>query len=120
MLGKIKTEVEGKLADFSYDLRPLLGEAFERVSRPIDLPLGEAHGCASLKVLGVEAGPTVLADGFEKDLAMVIAPSVTIPCAEPDKAQALPPLANVATLQPGPFSVSVPIAARFAQYWPRR
>jgi hypothetical protein len=55
----------------------------------------------------------VLADGFEKDLALVIAPSVTIPCAEPEQAQSLPPLANVATLQPGPFSVSVPIAARY-------
>jgi hypothetical protein len=113
VLGKIKQEVQGKLSDFSYDLRPILGEAFERVAKPIDLPLGEAKGCASLKVLGVEAGPTVLADGFEKDLALVIAPSVTIPCAEPEQAQSLPPLANVATLQPGPFSVSVPIAARY-------
>jgi hypothetical protein len=113
VLGKIKDVVQGKLADFSYDLKPILGEAFQRVAKPIDLPLGDAKGCASLKVLSVEAGPTVLADGFEKDLAMVIAPSVTIPCAEPDRAQALPPLANVATLQPGPFSVSVPIAARY-------
>ena len=47
--------------------------AHERVARPIDLPLGDAHGCAMLKVRGVEAGPTVLADGFEKDLALVIA-----------------------------------------------
>jgi hypothetical protein len=113
VLGKVKKEVEGKLADFSYDLRPLLGEAFQRVAKPIDLPLGEAKGCAMLKVLGVEAGPTVLADGLEKDLAMVVAPSVTIPCASDGAAQALPPLANVATIQPGPFSVSIPIAARY-------
>ena len=113
VLGKVKQEVEGKLADFSYDLKPLLGEAFQRVARPIDLPLGDAKGCATLKVLGVEAGPTVLADGLEKDLALVIAPSITIPCADPGAAQELPPLANVATLQPGPFSVSVPIAARY-------
>jgi Domain of unknown function (DUF4403) len=113
VLGKVKKEVEGKLVDFQYDLRPLLGEAFQRIAKPIDLPLGDAKGCATLKILGVEAGPTVLADGFEKDLAMVIAPSVTIPCAEPDAVQSLPPLANVAMIQPGPFSVSIPIAARY-------
>jgi hypothetical protein len=113
VLGKVKKEVEGKLVDFSYDLRPLLGEAFQRVAKPIDLPLGEAKGCAHLKVLSIEAGPTVLADGFEKDLAMVIAPSVTIPCAVDGAPQPLPPLANVATIQPGPFNVSIPIAARY-------
>lgn len=113
VLDKVKKEVEGKLVAFAYDLRPLLGEAMKRVAKPIDLPLGDAKGCASLKILGVEAGPTVLADGFEKDLAMVIAPSVTIPCAVDDAPQALPPLANVATIQPGPFTLSVPIAARY-------
>jgi hypothetical protein len=113
VLGKMKKEIEGKLHDFSYDLRPLLGEAFQRIAKPIDLPLGDAHGCASLKVLGVEAGPTVFADGFEKDLAMVIAPSVTIPCSADQTPAALPPLANVATIQPGPFTVSVPIAAKY-------
>jgi len=113
ILPKIQKQVEQKLADFAYDLRPLLGEAFQRVARPIDLPLGDAKGCAMLKVLGVEAGPTVLADGFEKDLALVIAPSVTIPCAESGEAQALPPLHNVASIQPGPFTVSIPIAARY-------
>ncbi|MEO7330764.1 MAG: DUF4403 family protein [Minicystis sp.] len=114
VLGKIRKEVGAKLDDFSYDLRPLLGEAYQRVAKPIDLPLGgEAHGCAVLKVLGVEAGPTVIADGMEKDLAMVIAPSVTIPCAEEEIPKALPPLANVATIQPGPFTVSIPIAAKY-------
>jgi hypothetical protein len=113
VLPKLEKEIEKKLHEFAYDLRPTLGEAFQRVSRPIDLPLGDAHGCANLKVLSVEAGPTVLADGFEKDLALVIAPSVTIPCAFEDKPQPLPPLANVATLQPGPFTVSIPIAARY-------
>lgn len=113
VLGKMKTEIEGKLAAFSFDLKPMITSAFERVARPIDLPLGEAHGCAMLKVLGVEAGPTVLADGFEKDIALVIAPSITIPCAESEATQTLPPLANVATLPSGPFTVSLPIAARY-------
>lgn len=112
VLGTIKKEMSNKLGDFSYDLRPVLGEALQRIAKPIDLPLGEAHGCASLRLLGVEAGPTVLADGLEKDLAAVIAPSVTIPCSAGPTA-ALPPLANVATIQPGPFSVSVPVAARY-------
>ena len=44
------------------------------MSKPIDLPIGDAHGCATLKVLGIEAGPTVVADGLEKDLALVVAP----------------------------------------------
>ncbi len=113
VLGKMKTEIEGKLTAFSFDLKPMIAAAHERVARPIDLPLGEAHGCAMLKVLGVEAGPTVLADGFEKDIALVIAPSITIPCAESEATTTLPPLANVATLPSGPFTVSLPIAARY-------
>lgn len=113
VLGKMKTEIEGKLNAFSFDLRPMIAAAHERVARPIDLPLGDAHGCAMLKVLGVEAGPTVLADGFEKDLALVIAPSITIPCAEAEATTTLPPLANVASLPSGPFTVSLPIAARY-------
>ncbi|MFT3765854.1 MAG: DUF4403 family protein [Minicystis sp.] len=113
VLPKLQKTVEQKLLEFAYDLRPLLGETFQRVAKPIDLPLGDAKGCAMLKVLGVEAGPTVIADGLEKDLAMVIAPSVSIPCAESGEAQTLPPLHNVATIQPGPFTVGVPIAARY-------
>jgi hypothetical protein len=113
VLKKMKTEIEGKLNAFSFDLKPMIAPAYERVSKPIDLPLGEAHGCAMLKVLGVEAGPTVLADGFEKDIALVIAPSITIPCAAGDAATGLPPLANVASLPSGPFTVSLPIAARY-------
>jgi hypothetical protein len=113
VLKKLKTEIEGKLTAFSFDLKPMIAPAYDRVSKPIDLPLGEAHGCAMLKVLGVEAGPTVLADGFEKDIALVIAPSITIPCAAAEAAPTIPPLANVASLPSGPFTVSLPIAARY-------
>jgi hypothetical protein len=115
VLAKVKVTVEGKLKDFSYDLYPTLAEAHMRLARPIDLPLGEANGCALLNVIGVEAGPTVLADGIEKDLAIVIAPSVTIPCSPPDLSSGLPRLANVATIQPGPFTVTVPIAAKYEE-----
>jgi hypothetical protein len=112
-LDKIREQIAGKLETFAYDLRPTVAEAHARVARPLDLPLGDAHGCAELRVLGLEAGPTVLADGVEKDLALIVAPAVTLPCAAPAEPAPLPPLANVATLQPGPFTVRVPIAARY-------
>ena len=115
VLDDIKHAIEGQLDAFSYDLRPLIGNAYARIAKPIDLPLGDARGCAELKVLGVEAGPTVLADGIEKDLALLVAPSVTLPCAAPEEPAPLPPLANVAALPSGPFSVSVPIAARYEE-----
>jgi hypothetical protein len=114
-LDKIKQTLEGTLKDFRYDLRPLIAETYARVARPIDLPLGDAKGCAQLSVLGVEAGPMVLADGIERDLALVIAPSITLPCAAPAAAVPLPPLANVASLPPGPFTVQVPVAARYEE-----
>jgi len=114
VLQKVKKEVQGKLDTFEYDLKPVLYSAYERVARPIEIPLGEASGCAALKVLGVEAGPTVLADGIEKDMAMVIAPSITIPCAA-DMGGDLPPLANVASIPSGPFSVVIPVAAKYEE-----
>jgi Domain of unknown function (DUF4403) len=113
---KIKSGIEDELRAFAYDLRPELSELYARVSKPIALPLGDASGCAMLDVVGVEAGPTVIADGLEKDLALVVAPSVLLPCPEAEEAPpALPPLANVATLESGPFTVTVPIAARYEE-----
>ena len=114
-LDKIKQTIEGTLRDFRYDLRPLLDETYRRVARPLELPLGGAKGCAQLAVLGVEAGPTVLADGIEKDLALVVAPSITLPCAVAATIPPLPPLANVAAVPSGPFTVQVPIAARYEE-----
>lgn len=112
ILPKIKSAIKSKLQDFSHDLLPTIAEAHDRIRRPMELPLGDATGCASLDVVGVEAGPTVLADGFEKDLALVVMPSVTIPCSPPDMSRGLPRLANVASLPTGPFTVVTPIAAR--------
>ena len=108
----IAAELTAKLKDFAYDVRPSLEQAYARISAPIPLPIGDAHGCASLRVLGIEAGPTVVADGLEKDLALVVAPEVTLPCAASEPPP-LPAFANVAQLQPGPFTVVVPIAARY-------
>jgi hypothetical protein len=115
-LDLLRDEISKKIKDFSYDLRPFVDQAYARVATPIDLPLGEAHGCAELRVTGVEAAPTVLADGIEKDLAIVVAPAITLPCAaQAAPGRALPPLANVASLPPGPFTVTVPIAARYEE-----
>ena len=108
----IAAELANTLRDFSYDVRPGLEEAYQRISRPIDLPIGDTHGCASLKVLGIEAGPTIVADGLEKELALVVAPEVTLPCTAASP-PALPPFANVSVVQPGPFTVTLPIAARY-------
>jgi Domain of unknown function (DUF4403) len=112
---RIAAPISARLKDFGYDLRPLLSEAYERVVRPIELPIGDAKGCASLRVLEVEAGPTVLADGIEKDIALVVAPSITLPCSDVagELHAALPPMSNVATVMPGPFTVTIPIAARY-------
>jgi hypothetical protein len=112
---KIEAPIAARLKDFAYDLKPLLGEAFSRVARPITVPVGDAVACAQLRVLDVEAGPTVLADGIEKDVALVVAPSITMPCPDTyeDAAPSLPPLSNVAAVTPGPFTVTIPVAARY-------
>jgi uncharacterized protein DUF4403 len=109
----ISAELSAKIKDFSYDLHPALDEAYARVAKPIVVPIGDANACVALKVLGVEAGPTVIADGIEKDLAIVVAPEVTLPCADEAPSPPLPPLSNVATLASGPFTVTIPVAARY-------
>lgn len=113
ILETVRRDLDARAQGFSYDLRPALTEAVARLGRPLELPLGDARGCASLRILGIEAGPTVLADGLEKDLALVILPQVTIPCAPQASSGELPPLANVASVPSGPFTVSIPIAARY-------
>lgn len=100
---------------FSWDLGPQLKDAYQKLSTPITLPAGGADGCALLKVTSIEAGPTVIAGGFEKDLAMVVEPSVTMPCGNPVLPADPPRLSNVATLPSGPFTVVVPIAARYEE-----
>ena len=119
-LDTLRGEITTRLSALEYDLRPAIAEAWDRLARPIDLAqagaIAEAHGCARLRITGIEAGPTVLAGGIEKDFAMVVAPSVTLPCApETNGMGSLPPLANVSSLPSGPFTVTVPIAARYEE-----
>ena len=117
----IDAAISDKVKGFAYDLRPLVAGAAERLAKPMPLEMGDASACAVLKVLGIEAGPTILADGMEKDLAIVVAPSVVLPCPADAAAGApaspleLPPLANVATIVPGPFTVTIPLAARYEE-----
>ncbi|MDP3152905.1 MAG: DUF4403 family protein [Archangium sp.] len=100
---------------FSWDLGPQMKEAYQKLAMPITLPAGGADGCALLRVTSIEAGPTVIAGGFEKDLAIVVEPSVTMPCGNPVLPADPPRLSNVATLPSGPFTVVVPIAARYEE-----
>jgi hypothetical protein len=112
---KVEEPLAAWLKDFAYDLRPLVAETGMRLDRPIELPVGEATACARLRLLEIEAAPTVMADGIEKDFALVVAPSVALPCSEAvdGGGGSVPPLSNVAALTPGPFTVTVPIAARY-------
>ncbi len=106
---------EDFIETFSWDLGPQIKAAYQRLSSPIVLPAGGADACATLKVTSIEAGPTVIAGGIEKDLALVVEPSVTLPCASAELPADPPRLANVATLPSGPFTVVVPIAARYEE-----
>jgi Domain of unknown function (DUF4403) len=112
---KATTMIDDYLEGFSWDLGPQIKEAYQKVASPIVFPAGGADACATLKVTSIEAGPTVIAGGFEKDLAMVVEPSVTLPCASAGLPPEPPRLANVATLPSGPFTVVVPIAARYEE-----
>ena len=115
VLERAQDAIDGAIEQFSWDLSPQVKTAYEKISAPMKLPLGTADGCATLKVTSIEAGPTVLAGGFEKDLAFVVAPSVSLPCSTELAPAETPRLANVATLPSGPFSVVVPIAARYEE-----
>jgi len=117
VVNTIKTLIEDRLRDQSFDLTPLIEEAYVRASKPLELPVGETKMCVDFGVKGVEMGPTLLVDGFEKDIAIVLGPSVTMPCPTTPKAPAtgLPVLQNVSSLPSGPFTVTVPVAATYQE-----
>lgn len=112
---RVGGEIDGRLRGFSYALKPLLEGAYERVRTPLPFALGDASGCAELKVLGLEAAPLILADGVEKDFALIVSPSVTIPCSPPTTPEPLPALENVASVPTGPFTVTVPLVASYGE-----
>ncbi len=112
---RVGAEIDARLRGFTYDVKPLIAQAYDRVQTPLPFSLGDAGGCAELDVLGVEAAPLILADGVEKDFALVVAPSVMIPCAPAAAPAPLPPLENVASVPTGPFTVTVPLVASYAE-----
>jgi hypothetical protein len=112
---KIETPIRAQLRAFSYDLRPLMEQANQRIAKPTQFPVGDATACARLRVLGIEAGPTVIADGLEKDIALIVMPEVTMPCPAETEPPPIPDLANVASVATGPFTVTIPIAARYEE-----
>ncbi len=77
---KLRELIGHTLDTFRFDVRPLVATAFARLARPIEIPVGDQFACAELKITNLEAAPTVLADGMEKDLGIVVMPSVTLPC----------------------------------------
>jgi hypothetical protein len=115
---RLKSELTTTLEGFHLDVRPLVQELYARIALPIPLPFQDhgSNGCAELRVAAIEAGPTVLARGLEKDLGVVVLPSVTMPCSKTSTVPpVLPLLANVASIPSGPFTVVVPIAAEYGE-----
>jgi hypothetical protein len=113
---KLTATLRELLESFRLDARPLLGGAWERIAKPLGFDLAGRQACAELQVTGVEAGPNVFAGGLEKDLGVVILPSVTLPCTpSSDKPRALPPMQNVSNVPSGPFHVTIPIAADYVE-----
>lgn len=118
-LSTIKNEIEQKLRDLRIDLRPMLAQNYVRLAKPVPFRVGDAQACFKLGLQSIEAGPTVLAGGIEKDLSAVVAPSVTMPCTTEIGSsmgeQSLPPLHNVASIPAGPFEVTIPVVATYIE-----
>ena len=116
-LSTIKDQIEKQLRDLRIDLRPVLAQSYLKLAKPMAFKVGDASACVRIGLQSIEAGPTVLAGGIEKDLSVVVAPSVTLPCTTEQGAamgsQTLPPLHNVASIPAGPFEVVIPVAATY-------
>jgi hypothetical protein len=122
LVGHVETALRERLMSLQVDLAPAWQGLASQLSTPIALPLAGASACFALDVRAVEAGPTILADGLEKQLALTVAPSLTLPCAAPpargdggDAAgtPSLPPLQNASAIEGGPFRLQVPVAATY-------
>jgi hypothetical protein len=122
LVGHVETALRERLTSLQVDLAPAWQGLATQLSTPIPLPLPGASACFALDVRAVEAGPTILADGLEKQLALTIAPSLTLPCASaPARSDdgnaaattSLPPLQNASAIEGGPFRLQVPVAAAY-------
>ncbi|HLL55657.1 MAG TPA: hypothetical protein VK447_19005, partial [Myxococcaceae bacterium] len=65
---KLRGVLAKTLDEFRFDLRPILTGAFSRIAKPLEFQVGDQTACAELRIAALEAAPTVLADGVEKDL----------------------------------------------------
>lgn len=119
VLSELRQEIEKRLRELRIDLRPVLAESYLKLQRPFRFQVGDANACVRIGLRSIEAGPTVLAGGIEKDLGVVVAPSVTLPCTNElgmgKGAEVLPPLHNVASIPSGPFEVTIPVAATYEE-----
>ncbi len=119
VLSDLKLDLEKRLRELRIDLRPVLADSYRKLAQPFRFAVGNANACVRLGLQSIEAGPTVLAGGIEKDLGVVVAPSVTLPCSSEiglaAGAEVLPPLHNVASIPSGPFAVTVPVAATYEE-----
>jgi hypothetical protein len=134
VIAHVEKTLTEKLTTMSVDLRPTLSSLYDTLGTPLFLPLSPAQACFALDVRALEAGPTVLADGFEKELALTVAPSLTMPCTMRDASNAgavvvvdeamvaagtlparapLPPLKNASGVEGGPFTLTIPVAAGY-------
>ena len=117
-----------KLTGLQVDLQPAFLSLHQKLAAPLFLPLQPASACFTLDLRALEAGPTILADGLEKELALTVAPSLTMPCtargadgsavvvvegAPPGPLAPLPPLKNSSGIEGGPFALRIPIAAGY-------
>ena len=68
------------LPAFAQRVAPKEGVDYLKLAKPLPFKVGDADACVRLGLQTIEAGPTVLAGGIEKDLSVVVAPSVTLPC----------------------------------------
>ena len=139
LLGHIEKTLQDKLTGLQIDLAGAFGALHAKLGAPMFLSLGEASACFTLDVRGIEAGPSILADGLEKELALTVAPSLTMPCTvpgidglpvtiaqtpagdvdvnthRPRALPALPALRNSSGIEGGPFSLTVPVAAGYGE-----
>ncbi len=108
--------VSARIAETSYDLRPMLAQAAAWANGPVALPLAD-HACLRPRLTQVLADATVLSGALEKNVALVVAPAIAVEgasgggaCAPDARPPSLPLLENVPSLAPGPFRVTLPIA----------
>lgn len=119
VLSDLKEQIQKQLAELRIDLRPMLEQSYAKLAQPFTFAVGDAKACGRLGLVGIEAGPTVLAGGIEKDLAAIVAPSVSMPCTAElgmgKGAATVPPLHNVSGIPSGPFTVTLPVAATYEE-----